>query len=35
MERHVAFVAVAEIGDGVFGPLIGLGEKHPVRDTAR
>ena len=26
--RHVAFVAVAEIGADVFRPLVGLGEKH-------
>ncbi len=29
MERHVAFVAVAEIHLGVLGPLIGLGQQHP------
>ena len=25
---HVAFVAGSEIGDGVFGPLVGLGQQH-------
>ena len=30
VERHVAFVAVAEIVARVLGPLIGLGEKHAV-----
>ena len=29
-KRHLAFVAVAEIGDGILGPLIGLGQKHAV-----
>ena len=28
MERRVAFVAVAEIVDGVFRPLVGLGQQH-------
>ena len=27
---HVALVAVAEIGDGFFRPLIGLGEQHAI-----
>ena len=31
MERHVALVAVAEIGDGVFRPLIRFRQQHPVR----
>ena len=26
----MAFVAVAEVGDRVLGPLVGLGEQHPV-----
>ena len=30
VERHVAFVAVAEVGGGVLGPLVGLGEEHPI-----
>ncbi len=30
MKIHVPFVAVAEIGGGVFGPLVGLAQKHPV-----
>ncbi len=29
--RHVAFVAVAEIGADVGRKLVGLGEQHPVR----
>ena len=33
MERHVAFVAVAEIFLGVFRPLIGLGEQHAALET--
>ena len=33
VERHVAFVAVAEIVLGVLRPLIGLGEQHAVRDS--
>ena len=32
VERHVAFVAVAEIGPRVLGPLVGLGEQHPARE---
>jgi hypothetical protein len=30
VEGHVALVAVAEVGDGVLRPLIGLGQQHPV-----
>ncbi len=30
VERHVALVAGAEVGHGVLGPLVGLGEQHPV-----
>ena len=30
VKRHVAFVAVAEVGEDVGGPLIGLGQKHLV-----
>jgi hypothetical protein len=32
VERDVAFVpfAFAEIGDGIFRPLIGLGEEHSI-----
>ena len=30
VERHVAFVAVAEILQHVLGPLVGLGEQHAV-----
>ena len=30
VERHVAFVAVAEVGHRVLGPLVGLGEQHAV-----
>ncbi len=30
VERHVALVAVAEIGQHVFRPLVGLGEQHPA-----
>jgi len=30
MEVHVAHVAIAEIGCGVFRPLVGLGKQHPV-----
>ena len=30
VERHVALVAVAEIGQHVLGPLVGLGEQHPA-----
>ena len=35
VKRHVAFVAVAEIGDGVFRPLIGFGQQHAVLVIAR
>ena len=31
MEVHVAFVAVAEVGDRVLGPLVGLGQQHAIR----
>jgi hypothetical protein len=31
VERHVAFVALAEIVLGVFRPLVRLGEQHPAR----
>ena len=30
VERHVAFVALAEIGPRVLRPLVGLGEQHAV-----
>ena len=30
MERHVAFVAVAEIILGILRPLVGFGEQHPA-----
>ena len=30
VERHVALVAVAEIGDRVFGPLVSLRQQHPA-----
>ncbi len=30
VERHVAFVAVAEVELGILGPLIGLGQQHAV-----
>ena len=30
MERHMAFVAVAEIVRGVLRPLVGFGEQHAV-----
>ncbi len=30
VKRHVALVPRAEIGDGILGPLVGLGEQHPV-----
>ena len=30
MERHVAFVAIAEIGAHIGGPLVGLGENQAV-----
>ena len=28
VERHVALVAVAEVGDRVLGPLVRLGQQH-------
>ena len=30
VEAHVALVAVAEVVDEVGGPLVGLGQEHPV-----
>ena len=30
MESHMAFVPIAEIGNGVFRPLVGFGKKHAV-----
>ena len=30
MERHVAFVVVAEIFLGILRPLVGLGQQHPI-----
>ena len=30
VEAHVAFVAIAEIGPCVLGPLVRLGQEHPV-----
>ena len=30
VERHVASVAVPEVGDRVLGPLVRLGQEHPV-----
>ena len=30
MEGHLAFVALPEIGNGIFRPLIGFGEDHPI-----
>jgi hypothetical protein len=30
VEGHVALVAVAEVLHDVLGPLVGLGEQHPV-----
>ena len=30
MERHVAFLALVEIGDRVLGPLVGFRQQHPV-----
>ena len=30
VESHVAFIAVAEVGDGVVRPLIGLGQEQTV-----
>jgi hypothetical protein len=35
VERHVAFVAVAEIRAHVFGPLVGFGEQHRSRYSRR
>jgi len=32
VEGHVALVAPTEIIDRVLGPLVGFGEKHPVRE---
>ena len=34
VEGHVALVAaLAEVGDRVLGPLVGLGQQHAVADT--
>ena len=33
VEVHVALVAVAEVGGGVLGPLVRLGEQHPVLEA--
>ena len=33
VERHVALVAVAKVGGGVFRPLVGLSEQHSARET--
>ena len=33
VKGHVAFVAVAEIGDRVFRPLVGLGQQHAIADS--
>ena len=33
VERHVAFVSFAEIRGRVLGPLVGLGEEHPVGEV--
>ena len=33
VEVHVALVAVAEVGGGVLGPLVRLGEQHAVREA--
>ena len=30
VEGHVAFVPLAEVGRGVLGPLVGLGQEHAV-----
>jgi hypothetical protein len=30
VEGHVALVALAEVGDGVLGPLVGLGQQHAI-----
>ena len=27
---HVALIAIAEIGDGIFGPLIGFRQEHSI-----
>ncbi len=35
VEVHVALVAVAEVGGGVLGPLVRLGEQHAVLELAR
>ena len=35
VERHVAFVAVAEIILGILRPLVGLGQQHAVRIMLR
>ena len=33
MKCHVALIAIAEVGHGVFGPLIGFGQEHPVSES--
>ncbi len=30
VERHVAFVAIAEVGDRILRPLVGLGQEHAI-----
>ncbi len=35
VEGHVALVALAEVGRGVLGPLVGLGQQHAVLELAR
>ena len=33
VEGHVAFIAIAEIGDGIFRPLVGFRQQHAVLDN--
>ncbi len=33
VEDHVAFVPLAEVGDGILGPLVRLGQEHPSREA--
>ncbi len=33
VEGHVALVPLPEVGDRVLGPLVGLGEEHPIREA--
>ncbi len=33
MEGHVACVAVAHVRHGVLGPLVGLGQQHPITEA--